>query len=174
MRVLLEKNWCTKLSELRVLFEGWFYERKYGNHFFIFFDPLPTLCQHFWLLLVSFFCSFFAPFLPLSGWWSHLWMTLRHGFKLHTVADLVNICQKNIKSFWDWILSQWPLIRWIFFFFRLHTALSIIIPLRWLKVAILKLPLPLPLLQTAIMQIHAILKAQTDAGAASSKTCRFL
>ena len=45
------------------------------------------------------------------------------------------------------------------------------IPLRWLKVAILKLPLPLPLLQTAIMEIRAILKAQTDAAAASSKTC---
>ena len=27
---------------------------------------------------------------------------------------------------------------------------------------------PLPLLQTAIMEIHAILKAQTDAAAASS------
>ena len=37
------------------------------------------------------------------------------------------------------------------------------IPLRWLKVAILKLPLPLLLLQTAIMVILAILKAQTDA-----------
>ena len=48
------------------------------------------------------------------------------------------------------------------------------IPLRWLKVAILKLPLPLPLLQTAIMEIRAILKALTDAAAASSKTCRFL
>ena len=46
--------------------------------------------------------------------------------------------------------------------------------LRWLKVAILKLPLPLLLLQTAIMEIRAILKAQTDAAAASSKTCRFL
>ena len=34
--------------------------------------------------------------------------------------------------------------------------------------AILKLPLPLPLLQTAIMEIRAILKAQTDAAAASS------
>ena len=45
-----------------------------------------------------------------------------------------------------------------------------ILPLRWLKVAILKLPLPLPLLQTAIMEIHAILKAQTNAAAASSKT----
>ena len=42
------------------------------------------------------------------------------------------------------------------------------IPRRWLKVAILKLPLPLLLLQTAIMEIHAILKAQTDAAAASS------
>jgi hypothetical protein len=41
-------------------------------------------------------------------------------------------------------------------------------------VAILKLPLPLPLLQTAIMEISAILKAQTDAAAHSSKTCRFL
>jgi hypothetical protein len=43
-------------------------------------------------------------------------------------------------------------------------------------VAILKLPLTLPLLQTAIMEIRrrAILKAQTDAAAASSKTCRFL
>jgi hypothetical protein len=40
--------------------------------------------------------------------------------------------------------------------------------------AILKLPLPLPLLQTAIMEISAILKAQTDAAAHSSKTCRFL
>ena len=40
--------------------------------------------------------------------------------------------------------------------------------LRRLKVAILKLPLPLPLLQTAIMEIRAILKAQTDAAAASS------
>ena len=48
------------------------------------------------------------------------------------------------------------------------------IPLRWLKVAILKLPLPLLLLQTAIMEICAILKAQTDAAADSSKTCRFL
>ena len=38
------------------------------------------------------------------------------------------------------------------------------VPLRWLKVAILKLPL----LQTAIMEIRAILKAQTDAAAASS------
>ena len=42
------------------------------------------------------------------------------------------------------------------------------IPLRRLKVAILKLPLPLPLLQSAIMEICAILKAQTDAAAASS------
>ena len=33
------------------------------------------------------------------------------------------------------------------------------IPLRRLKVAILELPLPLPLLQTAIMEISAILKA---------------
>ena len=33
------------------------------------------------------------------------------------------------------------------------------IPLRRLKVAILKLPLPLPILQTAIMEISAILKA---------------
>ena len=33
------------------------------------------------------------------------------------------------------------------------------LPLRRLKVAILKLPLPLPLLQTAIMEISAILKA---------------
>jgi len=35
-------------------------------------------------------------------------------------------------------------------------------------VAILKLPLPLPLLHTAIMEICAILKVQTDAAAASS------
>ena len=42
------------------------------------------------------------------------------------------------------------------------------VPLRRLKVAILKLPLPLPLLQTAIMEICAILKAQTDAAATSS------
>jgi hypothetical protein len=48
------------------------------------------------------------------------------------------------------------------------------IPLRQLKVAILNLPLPLPLLQTAIMEIPAILKAQTDAAADSSKTCHFL
>ena len=34
--------------------------------------------------------------------------------------------------------------------------------------AILKLPLPLPLLQTTIMEICAILKAQTDAAATSS------
>ena len=46
------------------------------------------------------------------------------------------------------------------------------LPLRRLKVAILKLPLPLPLLQTAIMEIRAILKAQTDAAANSSKTWR--
>ena len=31
----------------------------------------------------------------------------------------------------------------------------------------------LPLFQTAIMEIRAILKAQTDAAAASSKTCHF-
>jgi hypothetical protein len=37
-------------------------------------------------------------------------------------------------------------------------------------VEILKLPLPLPILQTAVMEICAILKAQTDAAAASSKT----
>ena len=42
------------------------------------------------------------------------------------------------------------------------------IPLRWLKVANLKLLLPLPLLQSAIMEIHAILKAQADAAADSS------
>ena len=42
------------------------------------------------------------------------------------------------------------------------------IPLRQLKVAILELPLPLPLLQTAIMEIHAILKAQTDAATSSN------
>ena len=48
------------------------------------------------------------------------------------------------------------------------------IPLRRLKVAILKLLLPLPLLQTAIMEIPAILKAQTDAAATSSKACHFL
>jgi hypothetical protein len=41
-------------------------------------------------------------------------------------------------------------------------------------VEILKLPLLLPLLQTAIMEIPAILKAQTDAAANSSKTCHFL
>ena len=38
------------------------------------------------------------------------------------------------------------------------------------EVAFLKLPLPLPLLQTAIMEIRAILKAQTDAAATSSKS----
>ena len=50
-----------------------------------------------------------------------------------------------------------------------HRGMLIInIPLRQLKVAILKLPLPLPLLQTAIMEICAILKAQTYAATASS------
>ena len=50
-----------------------------------------------------------------------------------------------------------------------HRGMLIInIPLRQLKVAILKLPLPLPLLQSAIMEIWAILKAQTDAATASS------
>ena len=34
--------------------------------------------------------------------------------------------------------------------------------------AILKLPLPLPLLQTFVMEICAILKAKSDAAAASS------
>ena len=52
--------------------------------------------------------------------------------------------------------------------------LEFLIPLRRLKAAILKLPLPLPLLQTAIMEICAVLKAQTDAPAASSKNCHFL
>ena len=53
------------------------------------------------------------------------------------------------------------------YFFPISITI-VLIPLRWLKVAILKLPLPLPLLQTAIMEIRAILKAQTDAAAASS------
>ena len=44
----------------------------------------------------------------------------------------------------------------------------VLLPLRRLKVAILKLLLPLPLLQTAIIEIRAILKAKTDAAAASS------
>ena len=57
---------------------------------------------------------------------------------------------------------------------KLNISPKLNIPLRRLKVAILKLPLPLPLLQTAIMEIHAILKAQTDAAADSSKTCHFL
>ena len=53
-------------------------------------------------------------------------------------------------------------------------SLSFLLLLRWLKVAVLKLLLSLPLLQTAIMEICAILKAQIDAAANSSKTCCFL
>ena len=41
--------------------------------------------------------------------------------------------------------------------FAISVSVNSYIPLRWLKVAILKLPLPLPLLQTAIMEIRAIL-----------------
>ena len=86
--------------------------------------PVSTFLTPSWSLFLLLFLPLFCPLVDgevICEW------PLQHGFKLHTVADLVNICQKNIKSFWDWILSQWPLIRWIFFFFRLHTALSSII-----------------------------------------------
>ena len=48
-----------------------------------------------------------------------------------------------------------------------HSEKSVVIPLRRLKVVILRLPLPLLLLQTVIMEICAILKAQTDAKTAN-------
>ena len=67
--------------------------------YFILFYPLPTLCQHFLAPLLAPFGPFWPFFAPFSTFFCPLvdgevifgW-PLQHGFKLHTVADLVNIC----------------------------------------------------------------------------------
>ena len=86
----------------------------------------------------------------------HLWVT-GGIFPFETKGVIINQLTRTTELY-NFKEGSWESARTLDLPVAGHCMIQVkFIPLRRLKVAILKLPLPLPLLQTAIMEIRAIL-----------------